>query len=160
MRTPHAGYATRRDLTKLARSSFVPLVALIAFGIVLVFIDIPDGSLIYAVAGLVIFAGLILFDFQRLRQAKDIRTAPLLAASIFLDVLNVFVLFLSIFSGSSEESVVSEGGLKPKVSLEELTPAVVSKHQGGEITNDPRSAAVIFLTTEHRGAPAPRPRAG
>ncbi len=103
MRTPHAGYATRRDLTKLARSSFVPLVALIAFGIVLVFIDIPDGSLIYAVAGLVIFAGLILFDFQRLRQAKDIRTAPLLAASIFLDVLNVFVLFLSIFSGSSEE---------------------------------------------------------
>jgi modulator of FtsH protease len=36
-------------------------------------------------------------DFQRLRKARDIRAAPLLAASIFLDVLNVFLLFLSIF---------------------------------------------------------------
>jgi hypothetical protein len=48
----------------------------------------------------VIFAGLILFDFQRLRQRKDIRTAPLLAASIFLDILNVFLLFLSIFGNN------------------------------------------------------------
>lgn len=44
-----------------------------------------------------IFAGLTLFDFQRLRQTEDIRTAPLLAASIFLDILNVFLLFVSIF---------------------------------------------------------------
>jgi len=92
-----AGYATRRDLSGLARASFWALLALIVFGIVLVFVQIPGGALIYAVAGLVIFAGLTLFDFQRLRQAEDIRTAPLLAASIFLDVLNVFLLFLSIF---------------------------------------------------------------
>ena len=93
-----AGYATRRDLSRLARASFWALLALIVFGIVLVFVQIPGGALIYAVAGLVIFAGLTLFDFQRLRQAEDIRTAPLLAASIFLDGLNVFLLFLSIFS--------------------------------------------------------------
>jgi modulator of FtsH protease len=92
-----AGYATRRDLSGLARASFWALVALIAFGLVLIFVQIPDGALIYAIAGLVIFAGLTLFDFQRLRQTQDIRTAPLLAASIFLDVLNVFLLFLSIF---------------------------------------------------------------
>ena len=92
-----AGYATRRDLSRLARASFWALVALIAFGIVLIFVQIPAGALIYAIAGLVIFAGLTLFDFQRLRQTEDIRTAPLLAASIFLDVLNVFLLFLSIF---------------------------------------------------------------
>jgi modulator of FtsH protease len=42
----------------------------------------------------VIFAGLTAFDFQRLRRNEDIQTAPLLAASIFLDVLNVFFLFL------------------------------------------------------------------
>jgi modulator of FtsH protease len=69
------------------------------FGIVLVFVQIPGGAVIYAVVGLVIFAGLTLYDFQRLRRTKDIRTAPLLAASIFLDVLNVFLLFLSIFGG-------------------------------------------------------------
>jgi FtsH-binding integral membrane protein len=92
-----AGYATRRDLSALARYFLWALVALIAFGIVLVFVQIPGGALIYAIAGLVIFAGLTLFDFQRLRNTQDIRTAPLLAASIFLDVLNVFLLFLSIF---------------------------------------------------------------
>jgi modulator of FtsH protease len=92
-----AGYAIRRDLAPLARLLTWALVALIAFGIVLVFVQIPNGDLIYAIAGLVIFAGLTLFDFQRLRQADDIRSAPLLAASIFLDVLNVFLFFLSIF---------------------------------------------------------------
>ena len=95
-----AGYATRRDLTPLARYFFWALLALIGFGIVLVFVQIPGGALIYAIAGLVIFAGLTLFDFQRLRTTQDIRSAPLLAASIFLDVLNVFLLFLSIFSSS------------------------------------------------------------
>jgi modulator of FtsH protease len=93
-----AGYATRRDLAPLARYFFWALVALIAFGIVLIFVQIPGGELIYAIAGLVIFAGLTAFDFQRLRREQDIRNAPLLAASIFLDVLNVFLLFLSIFS--------------------------------------------------------------
>jgi modulator of FtsH protease len=96
-----AGYATRRDLSALARLSFWALVALIGFGIVLVFVQIPGGEVIYAVAGLVIFAGLTLFDFQRLRRTQDIRTAPLLAASIFLDVLNVFLLFLSLFGRDS-----------------------------------------------------------
>jgi modulator of FtsH protease len=91
------GYATRRDLSALARSLFWALLALIVFGIVLIFVQIPHGALIYAVVGLVIFAGLTLIDFQRLRRTQDIRTAPLLAASIFLDALNVFFLFLSIF---------------------------------------------------------------
>ena len=93
-----AGYATRRDLSGLARAAFWALLALIVFGIVLVFVQVPGGALIYAIAGLVIFAALTLFDFQRLRTTRDIRTAPLLAASIFLDALNVFLLFLSIFS--------------------------------------------------------------
>ena len=92
-----AGYATRRDLSNLARFALWALVALIAFGIVLIFVRIPGGALIYAIAGLVIFAALTLVDFQRLRRTSDIRTAPVLAASIFLDVLNVFLLFLTIF---------------------------------------------------------------
>jgi hypothetical protein len=44
-----------------------------------------------------IFAGLTMFDLQRLRRTEDIHAAPLLAASIFPDVLNVFLLFLSLF---------------------------------------------------------------
>ena len=93
-----AGYATRRDLSALARVSFWALVALILFGIVLIFVRIPHGALIYSVLGLVVFAGLTMFDFQRLRRSKDLNSAPLLAASIFLDALNVFLFFLRIFA--------------------------------------------------------------
>ena len=93
------GYATRRDLSAVARYFFWALIALIVFGIVLIFVQIPNGELIYAILGLVIFAGLTAFDFQRLRQTQDIRAAPLLAASIFLDILNVFLLLLSLFGG-------------------------------------------------------------
>ncbi|MDT5064430.1 MAG: uncharacterized protein QOK02_585 [Mycobacterium sp.] len=95
------GYATRRDLSTLVRGLVWALIALIVFGMVLVFVQIPGGSVIYAVVGLVVFAGLTMFDWQRLRKTKDIRTAPLLAASIFLDILNVLLLFLW-FSGSDE----------------------------------------------------------
>jgi FtsH-binding integral membrane protein len=96
-----AGYAMRRDLTALARIAFFALLALIVFGIVLIFVQIPHGSLIYAVLGLAIFAILTMFDFQRLRRSRDVASAPLIAASIFLDILNVFLFFLRIFGGSS-----------------------------------------------------------
>jgi len=93
-----AGYATRRDLSGLARVSFGALIALILFGIVLIFVHIPHADLLYSVLGLVIFAGLTTVDFQRLRRSTDLDSAPLLAASIFLDALNVFLFFLRIFA--------------------------------------------------------------
>jgi FtsH-binding integral membrane protein len=95
------GYATRRDLTAVVRVCFWALVALIVAGIVLIFVHIPGADLAYSILGLVIFAGFTMFDFQRLRTNTDTTAAPLLAASIFLDVLNVFLFFLQIFS--SEE---------------------------------------------------------
>jgi FtsH-binding integral membrane protein len=96
------GYLTRRDLSVVYRISFFALLALLIFGIVLIFVHIPHGSLIYAIIGLVIFAGLTMGDFQRLRRTKDMNSAPLIAASIFLDILNVFWFFLRIFSGGRD----------------------------------------------------------
>jgi modulator of FtsH protease len=93
-----AGYATRRDLSGLARAAFWALLALIVFGIVAIFVQIPNSALIYSIVGLVIFAVFTMYDFQRLRRTQDIRAAPLLAASIFLDVLNVFLLLLTLFN--------------------------------------------------------------
>jgi uncharacterized protein len=90
-----AGYASRRDLSGRARVLSWALIGLILFGVITALVQVPNGSVIYAVLGLVIFAGLTSYDFQRLRQSKDIRTSPLLAAAIFLDLLNVFLLFLS-----------------------------------------------------------------
>jgi uncharacterized protein len=92
-----AGYARRGDLSALARVLLWALIALIAFGILLIFVSIPAGSVVYAVLGLAIFAGLVMYDFQRLRTRNEIDSAPTLAASIFLDILNVFQSFLALF---------------------------------------------------------------
>jgi len=67
----------------------------------MIFVNIPGAELAYCILGLVIFAGLTMFDFQRLRLSSDADSAPLIAASIFLDALNVFFFFLRIFSRNS-----------------------------------------------------------
>jgi FtsH-binding integral membrane protein len=92
-----AGYATRRDLSALARVLWWALIALIGFGVLGIFVSIPAGAVIYALGGLVIFAGLVMIDFQRLRASSELDSAPLLAASIFLDILNIFQFFLTLF---------------------------------------------------------------
>ena len=99
-----AGYATERDLSGVARASFWALVALLVFGVVAIFVNIPHASVLYSVAGLVIFAGFTLVDFQRLRRVQNIASAQLLAASIFLDLLNVFLFFLSLFGGGGRRN--------------------------------------------------------
>jgi FtsH-binding integral membrane protein len=89
------GFATRRDLSSWARPLFWALLALIVVGIVAIFVAIPGANVIYAIAGLVIFGGFTIVDFNRLRREND--NAVLIAASIFLDVFNVFLLFLDLF---------------------------------------------------------------
>jgi FtsH-binding integral membrane protein len=96
------GYATRRDLGAIGRISFFGLVGLIIFGIVLIFVRIPGADRLYSILGLVIFAGLTMYDFQRLRRSRGMASAPLIAASIFLDALNVFLFFLRIFGGGRD----------------------------------------------------------
>jgi modulator of FtsH protease len=96
-----AGYATRRDLSRWARAFFWALVGLIVVGIVLIFLSIPHANVIYAVAGLVIFGGFTVIDFNRLRRA-GVEDAVPIAASIFLDIFNVFLLMLQLFGGERE----------------------------------------------------------
>lgn len=92
------GYATRRDLSSWARTLFWALLALIAFGIVGLFVAIPHGNIIYAVAGLAIFGAFTVFDFNRLRRASMASAVPI-AAGIFLDIFNVFLFMLRLLGG-------------------------------------------------------------
>jgi uncharacterized protein len=92
------GYATRRDLSSWARTLFWALLALIVFGLVGIFVTIPHENVIYSVLGLVIFGGFTIFDFNRLRRANMASSVPI-AAGIFLDIFNVFLLFLRLFGG-------------------------------------------------------------
>jgi FtsH-binding integral membrane protein len=93
-----AGYASRRDLSVYARGFFFALLALLAFGLIAIFVAIPGANIIYCLAGIVIFGGFTVIDFNRLRRGTMV-SAPVIAASIFLDIFNVFLLLLSLFGG-------------------------------------------------------------
>ena len=66
-----------------------------------IFVTIPSGQLIWCIAGLAIFAVFTMFDFQRLKSAHP-DDAVYLAASIFLDVLNVFLFMLQLLGMSRD----------------------------------------------------------
>jgi uncharacterized protein len=95
------GYATRRDLSSWGRTLFWALLGLIAFGIVAIFVSIPGSNIIYAVAGLGIFGAFTIYDFNRLRRAGEESAVPI-AASIFLDIFNVFLFWLELFGGGRD----------------------------------------------------------
>ncbi|HET8977182.1 MAG TPA: Bax inhibitor-1 family protein [Solirubrobacteraceae bacterium] len=92
------GYATRRDLSSWYRTLFWALIALLVFGFVAMLVAIPHANVIWAVLGLVVFGGFTIFDFNRLRQTP-MQGSVLIAASIFLDVFNVFLFMLALFGG-------------------------------------------------------------
>ena len=95
------GYATRRDLSSWYRVLFWALLGLLLFGLVAIFVSIPNANIIWSVAGLVIFGGYTILDFNRLRRSGQESAVPI-AASIFLDVLNVFLFFLKLFGGNND----------------------------------------------------------
>lgn len=95
------GYATRRDLSSWARTLFWLLLGLIVVGLVLSFVAIPGGHIIYAVLGLGLFGAYTIFDFNRLRRA-DMSSAVPIAAGIFLDIFNIFLFMLSLFGGGRD----------------------------------------------------------
>lgn len=94
------GYAVRRDLSFLYRVLFWLLLGLIVASIVLIFVRIPAAYTVWSLFGLAIFGLYTVVDFNRLRHAGTEEAVPL-AAGIFLDVLNIFLLFLRLFGRSS-----------------------------------------------------------
>jgi FtsH-binding integral membrane protein len=93
-----AGYVTRRDLSSWRRGLFIALLALIAFGLIAMFVAIPHANVIYCVAGLGIFGAFTVFDFNRLKRTSQFGAVPM-AASIFLDIFNVFLFMLRLLGG-------------------------------------------------------------
>jgi FtsH-binding integral membrane protein len=94
------GYAVRRDLSFLYRVLFWLLLGLIVASIVLIFVRIPAAYTVWSLFGLVVFGLYTIVDFNRLRHGGTEEAVPL-AAGIFLDVLNIFLLFLRLFGRSS-----------------------------------------------------------
>jgi len=92
------GFAIQRDLSAIYRFVFIAFIVVLVFGLITLFVAIPDGNVIYCVLMLGIFGFFTVFDFQRLKSASYNMAVPI-AASIFLDIFNVFLLLLSLFGG-------------------------------------------------------------
>lgn len=90
------GYAVRRDLSPLYRVAFWLLIALIVASIVLIFVHMSSLYTVWALLGLAVFGLYVVLDFNRLRHAGADEAIPI-AASIFIDVLNIFLFFLQLF---------------------------------------------------------------
>lgn len=93
-----AGYLTRRDLSPLYRPLLIAFIVVLVGGLIAMLLAIPGANVLYCLAMLVVFAGFTAFDFNRLAHAGYQSAIPI-AASIFLDVFNVFLLLLSLFGG-------------------------------------------------------------
>ena len=91
-------YATGLDLRRFQGIFMIALLGLVVVGIVSIFVRFIHPET-YAWLTLVIFSGLVLIDFARLRAGGDGLTPVLMATSIYLDAINIFLALLQIFGG-------------------------------------------------------------
>jgi FtsH-binding integral membrane protein len=91
-------YATGLDLRRFQGIFTIALLGLIVVGIVSLFLHFVHPE-VYAWITLVIFTGLVLIDFARIRAGGDGLTPVQMAVSIYLDTINIFLALLQIFGG-------------------------------------------------------------
>jgi FtsH-binding integral membrane protein len=91
-------YATGLDLRRFQGIFFIALLGLVVVGIISIFVRFIHPE-VYAWLTLIIFSGLVLIDFARIRAGGDGLTAVQMATSIYLDAVNIFLALLRIFGG-------------------------------------------------------------
>ena len=91
-------YATGLDLRRFQGIFMIALLGLVVLGVISIFVKFIHPE-VYAWLTLAIFSGLVLIDFARLRAGGDGLTPVLMATSIYLDAINIFLALLQIFGG-------------------------------------------------------------
>lgn len=85
---------------KVGRIASFSLLGLIIVGILGMFVHVFSPGA-YAWLSLVIFSVLLLVDFMRLKNQGELYGPVMMAISIYLDALNIFLALLQIFGGGS-----------------------------------------------------------
>ncbi len=101
------GATTKRDLSGLGGILFVGLLGVVIASLVGLFVHLPMLYLGISAVAAVLFTGFLVFDLNRVANARGATEgqAILLAVSVYLDVLNLFLALLRIFGafGSSDD---------------------------------------------------------
>lgn len=90
---------SKRNFSFLGGFLFAALLALVAISIFNIFFPLSStGMLAFSFIGVLVFSGYVLFDISRMKhygvRAEDV---PLLALSLYLDFINLFISILRIF---------------------------------------------------------------
>lgn len=105
------GNTTKRDISKLGTHLFAALIGLIVASIVNLFLQSAMISYIFSYIGVLIFAGLSMWDSNNMRkmylqygdQVSSTGLAVTGALQLYLDFVNLFLYFIQIFAGSSRD---------------------------------------------------------
>ncbi len=92
------GMSTRRDLTSLGSILGMMLLAVLVSSIIGIFVQLPMFHLVLSMITAVVFTGYLVIDLNRLAKARALTDgdAIMLAISVYLDVLNLFLALLRI----------------------------------------------------------------
>ncbi len=100
------GVTTQRDLSGFGGMLFVALIGVLVVSVVGIFIHMTALHIVISGATALLFTGFLVYDFNRISRARSWSEgdAVLMAVSIYLDILNLFLSLLrilSILSGNS-----------------------------------------------------------
>ncbi len=91
-------FVSRKDFSFLAGFLFVGLIGMIVAGLVMMFFNIPMLSTLYAVCGVLLFSGYILFDTSQIINRLGPDDFVVGAIELYLDLINLFLYLLRLFS--------------------------------------------------------------
>lgn len=99
------GAKTKKDLSFLANFLLVALLALIFVGIFSIFSPLSSMAMLaFSVIGAIVFSLYVIYDFNQMKhQGITEEMVPLLALSLYLDFVNLFISILRIFGILSDE---------------------------------------------------------
>jgi modulator of FtsH protease len=93
------GYTTKRDLSGMAGYLFIGLLGVIVASVVGIFIQLPLLYVGISAVAAVLFTGFLVFDLNRIANARGATEGQtiLLAVSVYLDIINLFLALLRLF---------------------------------------------------------------
>lgn len=92
------GYTTKRNLSGMGGFLFIGLIALIITSVVGIFVHLALLQIIISAAGSLLFSAFLVFDLNRVARAQNVTSgdAIVLALSVYLDIINLFLFLLRL----------------------------------------------------------------
>lgn len=104
------GKTTKKDLSGIGKACIAALIGIIIASLVNMFLQSSMMSYIVSYIGVIVFAGLIAWDNQRIRLVYEEAQGNVprgwaisLALALYLDFINIFLFLLRIFGGGSRD---------------------------------------------------------